>query len=179
MLSTEDLRRFHDGFIYASDAFLIEDAVTLDPETLSIEAVVDTTRNWPIARYQQGDPEIHPRHVSAPDIMILTGNLGCLHAFFFHGCVWTDGWVGFGNRIHRADFKSIATVGPPMRVTSKELRTRVGPERVVLRYLFEFFQNDRLVYRGDQTAQFFKRRTFDLSPGGADEEGPPSEEGGP
>ena len=40
---------------------------------------------------------------------MLTGTLGCLHAFLFHGCHWDEGWSGFGNRIHRADFKKLAS----------------------------------------------------------------------
>jgi hypothetical protein len=48
---------------------------------------------------------------------MVAGSLGCLHVYFFHGCHWNEGWVGFGNRIHRADFKRLATIGPPIELS--------------------------------------------------------------
>ena len=89
-----------------------------------------------------------------------TGSLGCLHAWFFHGGHWDEGWAGFGNRIHRADFKRLVARGPALRLTSRETRSWVGARRVVLRYAFEFFQEGRLVYTGDQTAMFVKDAAF-------------------
>jgi hypothetical protein len=132
----------------------------LDREQREIEARTDTTRHLPVARYQTGDPGVHPRHVSAPDLLLLTGNLGCLHAYFLHGCRWDEGWVGFGNRIHRADFRSLVTIGPPLLLHSKETRAREGSRRVVLRYEFRFWQEGRLVYFGDQSAIFVKDRAL-------------------
>ena len=87
---------------------------------------------------------------------MITGGLGCLHAWFFHDCRWDEGWAGFGNRIHRADFKRIARIGPPLELRSRETRRRVGPRRVLLRYDFEFTQQGERVYVGDQTAMFFR-----------------------
>ena len=88
---------------------------------------------------------------------MVTGALGCLHAWLFHGVRWDEGWAGFGNRIHRADFRKLVPVGgPPLRLTSRETRTRVGPKRIVIRYTFEFFQDDDRVYVGDQSAIFVK-----------------------
>jgi len=135
--------------------------LSVDLAQREIEARMDTTRSLPVARYQVGDPGIHPRHVSGPDLVLLTGNLGCLHAYFLHSCRWEDGWVGFGNRIHRADFRSLVTIGPPLRLHSKETKAREGPKRVVLRYEFRFWQEERLVYFGDQSAIFVKGRAFE------------------
>ena len=87
---------------------------------------------------------------------MVTGALGCLHAWLFHGVRWHEGWAGFGNRIHRADFKRLARLGPPIELVSTETRRRVGPKRVVLRYAFEFRQEGELVYSGDQSAMFLK-----------------------
>ncbi len=64
--------------------------------------------------------------------------------------------MGFGNRIHRADFRNLARIGPPLELESRETRTRVGARRVVLRFQFLFRQGDTEVYQGDQTAMFFK-----------------------
>ena len=58
--------------------------------------------------------------------------------------------VGFGNRIHRADFGSLVTIGPPLRLHSKETKAREGPKRVVLRYEFRVWQEERLVYFGEE-----------------------------
>ena len=74
-----------------------------------------------------------------------------------------EGWAGFGNRIHRADFKRIAQIGPPLRLESKELRTRVGPKRIVMKMEFHFWQEDALVYYGEQSAMFLKDTALDAS----------------
>ena len=125
---------------------------------------MDTTRELPFARHQRVDAN-HPAHVAAPELIMLSGNLGCLHAWFFHGCRWDEGWTGFGNRIHRADFKNLARLGPPLDLHSRETRTRNGARRVVIRYEFRFEQEGRPVYFGDQTAMFLKEP--DLSQAGA------------
>ena len=155
-----DLDRFLASYLYEPEAFLIDAVTRVDTAAREIEARMETTRALPIARFQRGDPALHPRHVSAPELVLLTGNLGCLHAYFLHGCLWEEGWVGFGNRIHRADFHSLVTLGPPLLLTSKETRTRVQPKRVVIRFEFRFWQESRLVYYGDQSAIFLRGRSL-------------------
>lgn len=149
-----ELSRFVETFIYSPRAFLVSEVLTADAEAGVMTGRMDTTRYLPIAAEQRGDPKLHPRHVSAPELMLATGNLGCLHAYFFHGCRWDAGWVGFGSRAHRIDFRDIAYIGPPVELRSEETRKRIGPKRVVLRYDFEFTQQGRVVYRGDQSAIF-------------------------
>jgi hypothetical protein len=85
-----------------------------------------------------------------------TASLGCLHAWFFYGCRWDEGWTAFGNRIHHADFRALARIGPPLQLRSRETRSRAGARRLVLRYDFEFRQAGTVVYYGDQTAMFVK-----------------------
>lgn len=153
------MRRFLASLLYEPEAFLLDAVHRLDRENGLVEATMDTTRPLPFTSLQRESP-IHPRHVAAAEILMLTGNLGFLHAWFFHGCRFDEGWSGFGNRIHRADFKSLARIGPPLRVTSREARVREGARRVMLRMEFEFFQNDVLVYRGDQSAIFFRERAL-------------------
>lgn len=150
-----DIRHFLDTFLYREEAFLVDEVTAMDHEARSMEALLDTQRALPFAAAQRVDAT-HPAHVSAPEMLMVTGSLGCLHAWFFHGCRWDEGWAGFGNRIHRADFKRLAMIGPPLRLESRETRTRVGSARVVIRYAFHFYQEDELVYQGDQTAMFFK-----------------------
>jgi hypothetical protein len=153
------MQRFIATNPYREEAFLIDEVVRLDAEERSIEARMQTTRYLPFSSLQRIDAH-HPAHVAAAEILMLTGNLGFLHAWFFHGCRWDEGWSGFGNRIHRADFKRLAHIGPPLELRSKETRTRTGTRRVVMRCQFEFRQEETLVYSGDQTAMFFRDRDF-------------------
>ncbi len=154
-----ELDRFLDSFMYRQPAFLVDEIVELDRDAHRIVARMDTTRPLPFAAEQRAHDH-HPAHVSAGELLMATGSLGCLHAWFFHGCRWDEGWAGFGNRIHRADFKTLARLGPPLELESVETRSRVGPARVVLRYDFRFTQEDSLVYVGDQTAMFVLERDF-------------------
>ena len=153
----EAMRRFLETFLYEEDAFLVDEILVLDAEGRAVEARLDTTRHLPFAAQQRTDAR-HPAHVSAGELLMATGSLGCLHAWFFHGCRWDEGWAGFGSRIHRADFRRLARIGPPLHLTSREIRSRVGPRRVVLRCAFAFFQEGEAVYAGDQTAMFVKDR---------------------
>jgi hypothetical protein len=151
-----EMEHFLETFLYEREAFMISEVTKMDAEARTIEAIFDTKSPLPISSLQRTSEE-HPAHVSAAEILMITGSLGCLHAWFFHGCRWDEGWSGFGSRIHRADYKNLASIGPPLRLESRETRTRVGPERVVMRYEFHFWQGeDRLVYFGEQSAMFFK-----------------------
>lgn len=152
-----EMRRFLATFMYAREAFLVDEVLRLDRAAREIEARMDTTRPLPFAALQRTDA-LHPAHVAGAELLMATGSLGCMHAWFFHGCRWDEGWRGFGNRIHRADFRRIARLGPPLALRSRETRTRVGPRRVVLRVEFHFEQEGALVYRGDQSAMFVKDR---------------------
>jgi hypothetical protein len=150
-----ELRRFLDAYLYEEAAFLVDEMTHLDPDAGLVRGVMDTTRPLPVSKLQRTGPH-HPAHVSASDLLTLTGNLGCLHAWFLHGCHFDRGWTGFGNRIHRADFKKLARIGPPLELESRELRARDGKARVVIRFEFRFHQEGELVYYGDQTAMFMK-----------------------
>ena len=151
----EELQRFLDTGLYDESVFFVDELTRVDPAAYIIEGLFDTDRPLPFASAQRVT-EQHPAHVSAAEILMATGALGCLHAWLFHGCRWDDGWVGFGNRIHRADWKHLAQIGPPIVLRSEETRRRVGPARVVLRYRFEFQQEGEVVYVGDQSAIFVK-----------------------
>ncbi len=151
----DELKHFLDTFLYKEEAFLVDEIVRMDAEAGLVEARMDTERPLPFAAAQRTGPN-HPGHVSGAEIIMITGGLGCLHAWFFHGCRWDEGWAGFGNRIHRADFKRLARLGPPLELVSRETRKRVGARRVLLTYEFEFSQEGELVYKSEQTAMFFK-----------------------
>ncbi len=151
-----EMERFQRTFIYAPPAFLVDEITRADADARVLEGRMATTRPLPISAEQRGDPTRHPRHVSGPELLLITGSLGCLHAFFFHGCHWDEGWVGFGSRVYRADFRELARIGPPLHLRSEETRSRVGPKRVMIRYQFTFTQDGRDVYRGDQSALFVR-----------------------
>ena len=153
----EQIRRFVDSYFYKEGAFFIDEVLRMDEDEGVVEAIVDTRRDLPISAQQRLDSG-HPAHISGGEMLMVTGCLGSLHAWFYYGCRWDEGWSGFGSRIHRADFKSLARIGPPLEVVSREKVARLGPSRLVLRATFEFRQEDRLVYRGDQTAMYFKER---------------------
>ena len=156
VIEPAELQAFLDTFLYREPAVLVDEITAVDPEAGRIEAVLDTAeRAFPFAEAQRTG-EHHPGHVSGAELVMVTGALGCLHAWLFHGVRWDEGWAGFGNRIHRADFKRLARLGPPIELVSTETRKRVGPTRVVLRYAFEFRQEGELVYVGDQSAMFVK-----------------------
>jgi hypothetical protein len=150
-----ELQRFLRSFLYREEGFLVDDVLDVNADERSVHARLDTGKPLPYTRLQRTGPH-HPAHVAAAEMLALTGSLGCLHAWFFHGVRWDEGWTGFGNRIHRADFKQLARVGPPLELHSRETRTRTGSRRLVIRYEFRFEQEDRHVYQGDQTAMFLK-----------------------
>jgi len=150
-----EMQRFLDTFMYHEDVFLVDEILRADREERAIEAVLDTTRALPISDRQQVTDD-HPAHVSGPEMIMVTGSLGCLHAWFFHGCRWDEGWTGFGNRIHRAEFRKLARRGPPLTLHSCEMRSRKQAKRVIIRYQFRFRQDGELVYFGEQSAMFLR-----------------------
>jgi hypothetical protein len=149
----DEMRRFLASYLYQGRGFLVDEVTRLDREGREIEALLSTTEGLLYSDLQRVQPG-HPAHVAAGELLMATGSLGCMHAWFFHGCRWDEGWAGFGNRIHRADFKRLVVRGPALRMTSRELRLRAQPRRVVLRLEFRFWQEDKLVYVGDQSAMF-------------------------
>jgi hypothetical protein len=155
----EEMARFLDGYMYEPAGFLVDEVVRLDMGSHEVEAILHTDAPLPLSDLQRTGPG-HPAHVAAGEILMATGSLGCLHAWFFHGCHWDEGWAGFGNRIHRADFKRLVRRGPDLRMHSRETRTRAGLRRVVIRYAFHFEQEGQAVYVGDQSAMFV--RDFDF-----------------
>jgi hypothetical protein len=157
---TEDLQLFLDTFLYREEAVLVDEITRVDPESHTLEAILDSNRTLPFAAAQRVSAN-HPSHVSGAEMVMVTGALGCLHAWIFHGVRWHENWAGFGNRIHRADFKRLARLGLPIELKSTETRSRVGPARIVLRFSFEFRQAGELVYADDQSAMFVKDVALD------------------
>ncbi len=154
-LPQEQMDHFLETFLYREPAVLVDEILRADAEAGEIEALLETDRPLPYSDLQRTDAH-HPAHVAAGEILTATGSLGCLHAYFFHGCRWDESWAGFGNRIHRADFKRMVRRGPPLHLRSRETRIRKGERRIVIRYEFRFSQEGELAYLGDQTAMFLR-----------------------
>ena len=150
-----ELQRFLDTFLYREDAVLLDEITAIDEAARRIDARLDAKRPLPLADAQRVS-RLHPAHVSGAEFVMVTGALGCLHAWLFHGCRWDEGWAGFGNRIHRADFKRLARRDAPVELSSTATRERVGASRVVIRFAFDFRQAGEVVYVGDQSAMFVK-----------------------
>ncbi len=149
------MEAFLETFMYEDGVFLADEVLELNAEERTVVARLATTRPFPWVRHQRVWPG-HPAHLSVGELIMATAHLGALHGWFFHGLRWNRGWVGYGNRIHRADFKALALVGAPLMLRSRETDSRVGSRRIVVRLTFEFTQEEALVYRGDQTAMFLR-----------------------
>lgn len=141
---------------YDPSAFLIDEVLAVEPARGRVLARLDTTRPMPFVDAQRGPPEVHPRHVNGGVMVHLTGVLGLIHARFVLGLRFDQGWVGFGGRIHRAEFRALARIGPPLELELVETRRRAGAERCVLRYDFTFTQSGVTCYLGDQTASWLR-----------------------
>lgn len=155
-----EMARFVATMPYAPRAFLIDEVLEVDAARARVRARLDTTKELPLVADQRGDPATHPRHLAAPVMIQLTGMLGMVHAYFLHGVRFDEGWIGFGSRIHRADFKRLVRLGAPLELESIETKARLGPDRHIVRYEFRFTQDGALCYFGDQTATWLRGRSF-------------------
>jgi hypothetical protein len=154
-LPPEEVDHFLETFLYSEAGVLVDEILRADADAGEMDALLETAQPLAYSDLQRTGPH-HPAHVAAGELLTATGSLGCLHAYFFHGCRWDEGWAGYGGRIHRVDFKRLARRGPPLHLHSRETRVRRGAKQVVIRYEFRFLQEGELVYRGDQTAMFLR-----------------------
>ena len=81
-LQDSEMQRFLDTFLYREAAFLIDEVMKMDSEQRFIEAQMDTLRPLPFSAEQRVGRN-HPAHVSGAEILMITGSLGCMHAWFF------------------------------------------------------------------------------------------------
>lgn len=140
---------------YTPQGLLIDELLSVDAEAGELRArMLAGPRPLPFLAEQRNHAVIHPPHVPAGVLVHLTGMMGLLHAWYVMELRFTDGWIGYGTRIHRADFKRLVSVDEPLelRVTETARRGR-GPRRIV-RYDFVFEQGGAACYVGDQTAMW-------------------------
>lgn len=152
----DEAARFLATAPYDPTALLLDAVLAVEPAAGRVLARLDTTRPLPFVDAQRGPPDLHPRHVNGGVMVHLTGMLGLLHAHFVLGLRFDAGWIGFGGRIHRAEFRALARVGPPLDLELVETRRRDGADRRVVRYDFTFTQGGERCYVGDQTATWLR-----------------------
>jgi hypothetical protein len=160
-----ETERFLATIPYDPSTLLVDEVLEISAEAKRVRARLDTRRrDIPMIAAQRGDPAVHPPHVPGPALVQITGNMGLFHAYFLHGVRFDEGWIGFGSRIWRADFKRLVKIGPPLELESVETRARIQPDRHVVRYEFRFTQEGRVCYFGDQTATWLRGREFEDAP---------------
>jgi hypothetical protein len=141
---------------YSPEGLLIDDILEVDVERSLVRARMPTSELLPLTRTQRVHPVRHPQHVSGGLMVHMTGMLGFVHAYWVFGLRHAEGWTGYGGRIHHAGFKNLGVIGPPLELKGWCTSHRRNASRIVARYSFEFTQEGKLVYEGDQTAMWMK-----------------------
>jgi hypothetical protein len=137
---------------YGPGGLLLDDIVEIDRTNGRVVARMPTHDELPLTREQRAHPTRHPRHVSGGLMVHMTGMVGFVHAYYVLGLKHTEGWIGYGGRIHSARFKALARPGEPMMLECQATQVRRMPKSVLARYAFRFRQGPTLIYEGDQTA---------------------------
>jgi 3-hydroxymyristoyl/3-hydroxydecanoyl-(acyl carrier protein) dehydratase len=147
---------FVDDCPYSPEALLIDEVLSVDVSGSRVVARMPIHAELPLTRHQRVHPVKHPRHLSGGLMVHMTGMLGFVHAYYVFGLRHAEGWIGYGAKIHAARFTSLAVPPEPLVLTGWTTRTRRGGNSIVARYNFEFRQDGKLVYEGDQTAMWLK-----------------------
>lgn len=141
---------------YGPQGLLIDEVISIDHEGHRVVARMPTHEDLPLTREQRAHPVFHPRHVSGGLMVHMTGMVAFVHSYYVLGLRHSEGWIGYGGRIHSARFKALAKPGPPLLLECKATQMRRTPKQVLARYDLRFTQEDVLVYEGDQTALWMK-----------------------
>ncbi len=137
---------------YGPGGLLIDEVLHVDRGDSSVVARMPTSSDLPLTREQRAHPVRHPRHVSGGLMVHMTGMLGFVHAYYVLDLRHADGWIGYGGRIYRARFVSLAPPGEPLELSTRATHVRRGKGRIFARYEFRFEQAGRLVYESEQAA---------------------------
>ena len=141
---------------YGPEGLLIDEVISIDHEGHRVVARMPTHEDLPLTREQRAHPVFHPRHVSGGLMVHMTGMVAFVHSYYVLGLRHSEGWIGYGGRIHSARFKALAKPGPPLLLECKATQMRRTPKQVLARYDLRFTQEGVLVYEGDQTALWMK-----------------------
>ncbi|MFN9811861.1 MAG: hypothetical protein ACK6CU_19760 [Deltaproteobacteria bacterium] len=161
---------FIDDCPYGPGGMLLDAILVVDRDKSLVRVRMPTHDDLPLTREQRVHPLKHPRHVSGGLMVHMTGMAGFAHAFYVLDLRHSDGWIGYGGRIHDARYKSLAIPGVPIEIECQTTKVRRGSKRIVARYDLRFYQGSSLVYVGDQTAMWLKiEEGMSLPVGGEDE----------
>jgi len=141
---------------YGPGGLLLDEVLAIDADAGLVRARMPTSDDLPLTREQRADPVRHPRHVSGGLMVHMTGMIAWVHAYYVLGLRHAEGWIGYGGRIHDAQFRSLAPPGEPLELECRATQLRRSDKKVFARYAFRFTQNGTLVYQGDHSAMWVK-----------------------
>ncbi len=141
---------------YGPGGLLIDEVLEVNVDQSMVKVRMPSHQGLPLTREQKNHPLLHPAHVSGGLMVHMTGMVGFVHAYYVLGLRHTEGWVGYGVRIHSARFHNLASMGEPLILKGWSTHARKGAEKILARYGFEFKQGEKLIYEGDQTALWTK-----------------------
>jgi 3-hydroxymyristoyl/3-hydroxydecanoyl-(acyl carrier protein) dehydratase len=149
---------------YGPGGLLIDAVMEVDREKSRVVGRMPTYDDLPLTREQRVHPTKHPRHVSGGLMVHMTGMMGFVHAYYILDLRHSEGWIGYGGRIHSARFRALARPGEPMLLECTATRLRKTPKSVLGRYDFRFIQAGELIYEGDQTALWTRVESTSADP---------------
>jgi 3-hydroxymyristoyl/3-hydroxydecanoyl-(acyl carrier protein) dehydratase len=141
---------------YGPGGLLLDEILEIDTEGSRITARMLTHDELPLTREQRAHPKRHPRHVSGGLMVHMTGMIAFAHGYYILGLRHSDGWIGYGGRIHGARFKALAPPGESLVLECTATQMRLTETSCLARYAFRFTQGATLIYESDQTALWQK-----------------------
>jgi hypothetical protein len=150
---------FFRGFPYKPGGFFIDRLLEIDRGERRIVCEMETKgRSFPFVGEQRHHEILFPPHLPGAVIIHLTGVMGMIAAQVLLDLRYDKGWSGYGSRIHKAEFKRLVTLGPPVALESTIAGDIRRAGMVILRFEFRFYQEGALFYFGDQTAVYRHHR---------------------
>jgi 3-hydroxymyristoyl/3-hydroxydecanoyl-(acyl carrier protein) dehydratase len=146
---------FFDELLYDPEVLILDELLEVDRDQSLVRATLKVTPDLPLTAHQRVSAT-HPRHLAGGLILHATGSLGFVHAYYVLGLRTSEGWSGYGTHIHRAVFRGLIEPGDRVEAACRATRIRLGDDRHVVRYAFDFRRDGKRVYEGDQTAMWFK-----------------------
>jgi hypothetical protein len=137
---------------YDPSVLMFDQILALDAEQSRVICRMPTDQPIPFTLQQRAHPERHPRHVAGAALVHATGMLGFVHAYYLLDVRHAQGWIGYGTHIHKGVFRKLVPPGSPIEAVCTATRLRLGKERHVIRYAFEFRHEGAVCYEGDQSA---------------------------
>jgi hypothetical protein len=143
---------------YDPSVLFFDRILEIDSEQSRVVCRMPTDQPIPFTEQQRADPDRHPRHVAGAALIHATGMLGFVHAYHLLGVRHANGWIGYGTHIHKAVFRKLVPPGTPIEAACRATRLRLGRERHVVRYEFDFRHQGELCYEGDQSAIWMRTK---------------------